>query len=117
MKTMPIQLTQSFYDKVWGSPKLAPWFPDHEGGSVGEVWLTHQPPLPLLFKFLFTTERLSVQVHPDDDYAGKHENSRGKTEMWRILRADPGAQIALGFEKPITAEKAIAAAKSGEIVE
>ncbi len=113
----PIQLTQTFYDKVWGSPALAPWFPQHDGGKVGEVWLTHQPDLPLLFKFLFTTERLSVQVHPDDDYAGRHENSRGKTEMWRILRADPGAEIALGFRKAITREHALAAAQSGEIVD
>ena len=113
----PIRLTQTFHDKVWGSPALAPWFPAREGGKVGEVWLTHQPALPLLFKFLFTTERLSVQVHPDDDYAGRHENSRGKTEMWRILRADPGAEIALGFKQELTRERATEAARSGEIVD
>lgn len=113
----PIRLTQTFHDKVWGSPALAPWFPAREGGNVGEVWLTHQPALPLLFKFLFTTERLSVQVHPDDDYAGRHENSRGKTEMWRILRADPGAEIALGFKQELTRERATEAARSGEIVD
>jgi len=113
----PIQLTQTFYDKVWGSPALSPWFPAHDGGSVGEVWLTQQPALPLLFKFLFTTERLSVQVHPNDHFAGQHENSRGKTEMWRILRADPGAEIALGFKHEISRERAIEAAKSGEIVD
>ena len=113
----PIRLTQTFHDKVWGSPALAPWFPVHEGGKVGEVWLTHQPALPLLFKFLFTTERLSVQVHPDDEYAGRHENSRGKTEMWRILRADPGAEIALGFKQELTRERATEAARSGEIVD
>ena len=113
----PIQLTPTIHDKVWGSPALAPWYPAHEGGSVGEVWLTHQPELPLLFKFLFTTERLSVQVHPDDDYAGRHENSRGKTEMWRILRADPGAEIALGFKRAMTREEGVAAARSGAIVD
>ena len=113
----PIRLTQTFYDKVWGSPALAPWFPARQGGKVGEVWLTHEPALPLLFKFLFTTERLSVQVHPDDDYAGRHENSRGKTEMWRILRADSGAEIALGFKQELTRERATEAARSGEIVD
>ena len=113
----PIRLTQTFHDKVWGSPALAPWFPAHEGGKVGEVWLTHQPELPLLFKFLFTTERLSVQVHPDDDFAARHENSRGKTEMWRILRADPGAEIALGFQHELTRERAMESARSGEIVD
>ena len=113
----PIRLTQTFYDKVWGSPALAPWFPARQGGKVGEVWLTHEPALPLLFKFLFTTERLSVQVHPDDEYAGRHENSRGKTEMWRILRAGPGAEIALGFKQELTRERATEAARSGEIVD
>ena len=53
---------------------------------------------PILVKFLFTTAALSVQVHPDDDYGWKYENSPGKTEMWYILRADAGARIALGFK-------------------
>ena len=45
--------------------------------------------LPVLVKFLFTSDKLSVQVHPD--------GPQGKTEMWHILRADPGAKIAAGF--------------------
>src|SRR5690349_23750350 len=49
-----------------------------------------RPPRSTLFPYttLFRS-RLSVQVHPNDEYAGEHENSRGKTEMWYILRADP----------------------------
>ncbi|MBY0503087.1 MAG: class I mannose-6-phosphate isomerase [Bryobacteraceae bacterium] len=113
----PVRLAESFHNKVWGSPALSPWFPAHDGGTVGEVWLTHQPPLPLLFKFLFTTERLSIQVHPGDDYADQHESSRGKTEMWHILRAAPGAEIALGFRHAVTREQAVQAAQDGSILE
>jgi mannose-6-phosphate isomerase len=58
---------------------------------------------------------LSVQVHPDDARAKEWENSRGKTEMWRILRAEPGASIALGFKEELTPERAAAAARTGEI--
>jgi mannose-6-phosphate isomerase len=69
---------------------------------------------PLLVKFLFTREKLSVQVHPDDDYAARHEASaggRGKTEMWYALRAEPGAEVLLGLKPDVTRqefEKAIA---------
>ena len=70
---------------------------------------------PILTKFIFTSERLSVQVHPNDEYAGKRENSRGKTEMWYILRADPGAQVAVGLHEAISPERLAQASKSGEI--
>ena len=52
---------------------------------------------PLLVKFLFTDERLSVQVHPDDEFAARYENSRGKTEMWHILAAEPDGQNRAGI--------------------
>jgi len=66
-------------------------------------------------KFLFTSEKLSVQVHPDDDYARIHHNSLGKTEMWYVLAAEPGAKIAAGFRETITAERLREASLSGEI--
>ena len=62
-------------------------------------------------KLLFTSERLSVQVHPDDGEDGP----RGKTEMWHILEAEPGAAIALGFREPITRERLREATRTGEI--
>ncbi|MGH9404152.1 MAG: type I phosphomannose isomerase catalytic subunit [Terriglobia bacterium] len=53
---------------------------------------------PILSKFLFTSDWLSVQVHPDDDYARKHENgSRGKTEMWYIIQAEKNGEMMLGL--------------------
>ena len=89
------RLTPSFREKVWGATSLAPWFPNSQK-RIGEVWFETDA-LPVLVKFLFTTEKLSVQVHPEDDYARRHHNSRGKTEMWHILAAEPGAKIAAGF--------------------
>jgi mannose-6-phosphate isomerase len=82
---------------------LQPWYPD-AGEKIGEVWFEAEPKPPLLIKFLFTTESLSVQVHPE-----------GKTEMWHILAAEPGAKIAAGFREPITAQRLRESALSGEI--
>ena len=114
---MPVHpLTPRFLEKVWGSQHLSPWFPDSVS-QIGEVWMEgpRGEPLPLLIKFLFTTDRLSVQVHPNDGYASRHHQSNGKTEMWHILRAAPGAQIALGLKQTLTSEELRAASESGAI--
>jgi len=111
-----VRLTAEFKEKVWGSTRLAPWY-SSDGRHIGEVWFTGTPALPLLVKLIFTEENLSVQVHPDDAFAARHEHSRGKTEMWHILRAAPGAKVALGFREEISPERLRAAAISGEIME
>ena len=103
-------LTPSLREKVWGKTNLAPWFPDSTE-KIGEAWFLAGHELPLLVKLIFTTERLSVQVHPDDGEDGP----RGKTEMWHILEAEPGASIALGFRHPITRERLVESARTGEI--
>ncbi len=54
---------------------------------------------PMLVKFIDATDKLSIQVHPDDAYALPHENDYGKNEMWYILDADEGAYVYLGFER------------------
>lgn len=97
------RLTPRPMPKVWGSTRLEPFFPNRVE-KIGEVWFEGVPNLPLLIKFLFTTEPLSVQVHPE-----------GKTEMWHILAAEPGAKIAAGFREPITEERLRESALSGEI--
>src|SRR5271165_3300984 len=112
----PKRLQPRFLEKVWGSTRLEPWF-ESTGAKIGEVWFEGAGPLPILVKFIFTTEKLSVQVHPDDVYAAKHHNSRGKTEMWHVLAAAPGARIAAGFREPVSAERLRAGALSGEIEE
>ncbi len=70
---------------------------------------------PILAKLLFTSDRLSVQVHPKDDYALANENSPGKTEMWYVVAADPGARVALGLTRTLSREELQQAAVSGEI--
>jgi mannose-6-phosphate isomerase len=106
----PIRLTPSLREKVWGKTRLAPWFPDSEK-PIGEAWFLTDRELPLLVKLLFTSERLSVQVHPDDGEDGP----RGKTEMWYILEAEPGATIALGFREPITRRRLLESTRTGEV--
>jgi mannose-6-phosphate isomerase len=106
----PIRLTPSLRERVWGRTRLAPWFPDAVK-PTGEAWYLAEQELPLLVKLLFTSERLSVQVHPDDGEDGP----RGKTEMWHILDAEPGATIALGFRETISRERLWEATRRGEI--
>jgi mannose-6-phosphate isomerase len=98
----PRRLIPSFRDKIWGATRLEPWFPNSKE-KIGEVWFQGED-APLLVKFLFTSENLSVQVHP-----------RGKTEMWHILAAAPGAKIAAGFREKVTEEQLRDSALSGEI--
>jgi mannose-6-phosphate isomerase len=110
-----IRLTPSFREKLWGSTRLEPLFPNSQE-KIGEVWYERED-FPLLIKFLFTTERLSVQVHPGDAHARTHHDSNGKTEMWYVLAAEPGARIAAGFKEAITPAKLQEASLSGEIEE
>ena len=71
---------------------------------------------PLLVKFLDCNDKLSVQVHPDDEYARTHENGEnGKTEMWYILDAKPGAKLIYGFNRDISREEFRAAIESGTL--
>jgi mannose-6-phosphate isomerase len=82
-------------------------------GRAGDA--AHPGICPLLVKLLFTSERLSVQVHPDDDYAMQHHGSLGKTEAWYVLDAQPPGEIAVGFQRSITPTELKRAAESGEI--
>jgi mannose-6-phosphate isomerase len=63
---------------------------------------------PLLVKFLFVEDKLSVQVHPGDDYAARHERAaggRGKTEMWYVMRAREGSEVMVGLKPGVDREK------------
>jgi mannose-6-phosphate isomerase len=66
---------------------------------------------PLLVKLLFPSEKLSVQVHPDDAMARELGQPRGKTECWYVVEAEAGATIALGLREGVTAEAVRAAAE------
>ena len=69
---------------------------------------------PLLIKFIDAADDLSVQVHPDDEYAARVENDVGKTEMWHIVEAEPGAKLVYGLGKGVTPEDFAHAVRSGE---
>ena len=69
---------------------------------------------PLLIKLIDAGDRLSVQVHPDDAYAARVENDRGKTEMWYILEAEPGASLLFGLRPGFTAADFAEAVRAGD---
>ena len=113
--------------KIWGGKRLPVMKSLDESGQalpVGETWevsrhedgsskvgnrelssTTSEEDLPYLVKFIDTSDNLSVQVHPHDEYAKRVENSMGKTECWLILDAEPGSGIYLGFKKGVTKEQ------------
>jgi mannose-6-phosphate isomerase len=111
------RLKATAYEKVWGTTNTEPWWRNPERKQIGEVWFTASASTPLLVKFLFTSDNLSVQVHPGDAYARKHANDNGKTEMWHVLRAEPGARVALGLNAAVSEYELAAACLSGKIVD
>jgi mannose-6-phosphate isomerase len=78
---------------------------------VGEA-APYDDQFPLLVKFLFTADKLSVQVHPDDEGARRVGQAFGKTECWYVLDAKPGAQVALGLKTGVSIEQFRDAIKS-----
>lgn len=70
---------------------------------------------PILIKFIDAAKSLSVQVHPNDEYAIKNENDLGKTEVWYVLEAKPGAKIWYGFNKEVTPEEVRARIADGTL--
>lgn len=113
------KLNRTFVEKVWGIDRLPAPFPHPISGRIGEVWYEPAAPLSdLLVKRLFTSERLSVQVHPSDDQArALGLGQTGKEEAWIIRSAEPGAMIALGFRRAVSPEDMRAAALDGSIME
>jgi mannose-6-phosphate isomerase len=108
--------------KPWGSTDLRPWSDIHgDGAAIGELWYERSdvcaPAPALLLKLLFTTEALSIQVHPDETFARSIGLSHGKTEAWYILSAAPSAQIAIGLKQHVTALQLRTAIEDGSIVD
>ena len=71
--------------------------------------------LPVLIKLIDAKQNLSVQMHPDDDFALRHENSLGKTEMWYVLSARKDAELVYGFNQDMSAERVRQALAEGTI--
>ncbi len=70
---------------------------------------------PILVKFIDAEKDLSVQVHPNDEYAREHEHQNGKTEMWYVMDAKPGASLVYGFAHKVTAEQLKKAIQEGTL--
>ena len=71
----------------------------------GKVFDVYGKQFPVLLKFIDAADDLSIQVHPNDDYALENEHCLGKNEMWYIMEAQEGAFIYIGFTKRITKEE------------
>ena len=106
-------------EKPWGRHTLWPGFgdPSPDGEPIGEVWFQQPGDTnpDLLIKYLFTSEKLSVQVHPDDEAAHARGLPRGKDECWLILSAEPDSTIAIGTLEPLDDETLRRAALDGSI--
>jgi mannose-6-phosphate isomerase len=118
-------------ERIWGCTELPSFLEQPQPGHpIGEAWLTaadcvvegqsaltlgelaqrwpesfgadERGEFPLLIKFLFPREKLSVQVHPNDEEAQAIGQPRGKNECWYVLSAEPGAELALGFREELT---------------
>ena len=94
------QLVTHRVEKPWGRERLWPGFVDPLPGAppIGEIWFQPRDArVPdLLVKYLFTSEKLSVQVHPDDAAAQAAGFRQGKDEAWLVLAAEPSSTIAIG---------------------
>jgi mannose-6-phosphate isomerase len=120
---MPIELASvRVAHKPWGVTDLRPWSSvDATDHAVGELWFERadkNASIPaLLLKLLFTSEPLSIQVHPDDTFARAIGMPNGKSEAWYIMSAKPGAKIGIGLEHRITPQELRASIGDGSIVD
>jgi mannose-6-phosphate isomerase len=108
--------------KPWGVRDLRPLSSiDGSGDAVGELWFEragNDAPIPaLLLKLLFTSQPLSIQVHPDDTFARAIGLPNGKSEAWYIISAEPGARIGVGLKHRITPQELRTSIRDGSIVE
>jgi mannose-6-phosphate isomerase len=121
--TMALELTLTRnVPKPWGSTDLRPWSEGNsDGNAIGEVWFERSveksPSSALLLKILFTTESLSIQVHPDDAFAHSIGLANGKSEGWYILSALPNARVALGLKRRVSPTELRTLIEAGSIAE
>ncbi|HYG46351.1 MAG TPA: class I mannose-6-phosphate isomerase [Allosphingosinicella sp.] len=108
-------------EKLWGRAELPQSFGAASAGGepIGEIWFQdgRGPEADLLVKYLLTREKLSIQVHPDDEAARAAGHRRGKDEAWIVLEAEPGARIGLGLKHRVGKAALRAAIDEGRIEE
>lgn len=106
-------------EKPWGRTDIPKAFGDFGGRRIGEIWFAHPggDDAPIMVKFLFTSERLSIQVHPGDAAAQAAGHPRGKEECWLVLDAEAEAELGVGLTEPTTREALHRAALDGSITD
>jgi mannose-6-phosphate isomerase len=110
-----MKLATHLVEKPWGRTSLPPMFGDPGGRRIGEVWFAGPEDAPLLVKYIFTSERLSIQNHPSEKEARDRGLPSGKEECWYILDAEPGATLGLGLKREVSKDELRAAALDGSI--
>ncbi|MGN1078076.1 MAG: type I phosphomannose isomerase catalytic subunit, partial [Candidatus Gallimonas sp.] len=138
-----LKLQPVLKDYLWGGKKLTDLFGRKGGEKIAESWevsvhpdgeskcaggtlsayLKENPcavdragsPFPVLIKYIDAKQNLSVQVHPDDEYARREEGDNGKTEMWYIVQADEGAGIYCGFRRDTSKEEFLRKVQDGTV--
>ena len=139
------RLTPAYKDNLWGGNKLRAYGKNSEADRIAESWelsfvkgseakcedgrdVSAVFPrsswgracekfefFPTLTKFIDAREKLSVQVHPSDEYALKNEGQYGKTEMWYVVEAEAGAGIYMGLKRRCTVEEFSRAVADGSV--
>jgi mannose-6-phosphate isomerase len=143
VRVTPFRLRPMFAPRIWGRMSLEPWYAETGfNEKVGEAWLTGPESVvdsgphagktlgemakefpgqlgngefPLLVKMLFPSDKLSVQVHPNDAEAQKLGLARGKSECWYVLEADVGATVACGFKSGVSIGDVVATIADGTV--
>lgn len=94
---------------------LADIYKKYNSDLVGEkIFKEHSESFPLLIKYLDINDKLSIQVHPEDEYAMMHHNELGKSESWYIMEASDDAKLILGMRKDLTKEEFLRRAKNND---
>ena len=113
---LPSLLERKEVGKPWGRKNLPSRFAANSNEPIGEIWFEHEgEPLDLLVKYLFTSEKLSIQVHPSDELARVNGLPSGKEECWLVLDGETGARLGIGTREILSAEELGAAALDGSL--
>jgi mannose-6-phosphate isomerase len=112
-----MKLSRRLIEKPWGRTGIDPAFGADPALRIGECWFEFPPglPQPVMVKYLFTSERLSIQVHPDNAQARARGHANGKDEAWIVLAADADARIGLDLVRPLSTADLRAAILDGSI--
>lgn len=113
------RLTTKIVEKPWGRRGIDSRFGVDPDRQIGEIWF--EPPagreLDVMAKYLFTTERLSIQVHPDNLVARERGYPRGKDECWIVLDVADDAELGIGTVRDVSPRDLMDAARDGSIVD